>query len=303
MGILTRRAAPHIIVLAVLLVAASAACAQTEWPSLFRYTLSLSTDETARYQTSASFSGPIAEDFSAKLEGWWIGGKGDDRAFLGDAYIDYDKNLVYLAAGRKYVVFGPAGVLVSPGIFGGELGVDIGRAAVRVISGSLQFTPGTGTTRFTFTGNRVPGDESLSAARLSAPLTAPAAPVPVTLGLNWIDVLDETGSSVDASIGLTQWLTVYGEAADYDDSDAHVYGVKLSDAGLRSDGKAWILALYNRDIEVGFAPAAVGASSYFEGQNGWAGGLYYQMDPGRAIGVYGDGEDAILTWFGTIPLR
>jgi len=303
MRTLTRCAAPHAVVLALLLLAATAACAQTQWPSLFRYTLSLSTDETARYQASASFSGPIAEDFGAKLEGWWIGGEGDDRAFIGDAYIDYDKDLVYLAAGRKYVVFGPAGVLVSPGFFGGEFQLDISRATLQVISGTLQFTPGTGTTRLTFTGKRVPGDESFTALRLSSPLTRPQAPVPVTLGLNRIDVLDHTGSSVDASIGLNEWLTVYGEAADYEDANAHVYGVRLSDAGMRTDGRAWILVFYNREIDVGFSPAAVGASSYFEDQTGWAGGLYCQMNPRHAIGVYADDEDAILTWFGTVPLR
>jgi hypothetical protein len=32
------------------------------------------------------------------------------------------------------------------------------------------------------------------------------------------------------------------------------------------------------------------------------GALYYQMDAQHAIGVYADQEDAILTWFHTIPL-
>ena len=299
---LIRCAAPHVVMLVVVLLVASVACAETKWPSLFKYTLSLSSDDTARYQLSAGVSGPLTENMSATLDGWWIGGTEDNRAFVGDAYVDFDRSPIYLAAGRKYIVFGPAGVLVSPGIFGGEAKLDINRWELQAIAGSVAFTPGTGTTRTTFAGNRAPSDEDMTAVRVAIPLTGPAAKVPVKLGGNWIDILDDSGTSVDVEIGALPWLTLYGEVADYDDSNAHVYGVRLSDAGQRTDSKAWILVFYNRDIEPGFVPAAVGASAYFEGQDGWVGALYHQMNASHAIGVYADGEDAILTWFGTIPL-
>jgi len=302
MRTLTRPAMLPLVALAAVLLAGGGASAETRWPSLFRYTLALSTNETSRYQASIAFSGPVAESFSAKLEGWWIAGTGDDRAFVGDAYLDYTRSPVYLAAGRKYVVFGPAGVLVSPGMFGGELKLDISRATLQVISGTLQFTPGTGTNRFSFFGVRAPSDERMTAARLAASLTGPDAAVPVKLGVNWIDVLDDTGRSADLEIGALKWLTLYGEAAGYGDSDAHAYGMKLSDAAMRSDGRAWILVFYHRKIDIGFTPAAVGASAYFENQTGWAGGLYHQMSSRHAIGVFSDGEDAILTWFGTVPM-
>lgn len=298
----TRCTALFVFALVTLLLAVAGAGADTQWPSLFRYTLSLSSDETARYQTSASLSGPIAENMSAKVEGWWIGGEGDDRAFVGDAYLDFKRNPVYLAGGRKYTVFGPAGVLVSPGIFGGEVKFDTDGWTLQALAGTLQFTPGTGTTRFNFTGARAPSDESITAVRVARVLTPVGAAVPVKIGVNWVDVVDDTGTSVDAEIGALRWLTLYGEAADYDDANANLYGVRLSDAGMREDGRAWILVYYHRDIDVGFVPAAVGASSYFEGQSGWAGGLYYQMNSRNAIGVFSDDQDAILTWFGTIPL-
>jgi hypothetical protein len=297
-----RPTAPCLLALALVLLVASSACAETKWPSLFRYTVSLSSDDTARYQTSAGVSGPLTDYVSAKIEGWWIGGTADDRAFVGDAYVDFDRSPLYVAAGRKYVIFGPAGVLVSPGIFGGEGRIDINRVQLQVIAGTIAFTPGTGATRFTFAGNRAASDESMTAVRLAVPLTSPAARVPVTIGGNWLDVLDDSGTSIDVEIGALPWLTLYGEAADYDDADAHVYGIRLSDTALRNDGRAWILVWYNRDIEVGFVPAAVGATAFFEGQDGWAGGLYYQMNPRHAVGVYADNEEAILTWFGSIPL-
>jgi len=299
---LTRCAAAYIVALGLVAVLAGGAQADTKWPSLVQYTLSLSSDDTARYQTSLGVSGPINQYMSAKVNGWWIGGIGKDRAFVGDAYIDFNRSPIYLAAGRKFVVFGPAGVLVSPGIYGGQARVDIKQWQAEVISGTIAFTPGTGTTRFTFAGNRAPSDESMTAARLAVTLTAPGAKMPVTIGGNWIDVLDDNGTSVDASIGVLRWLTLYGEAASFEDADANVYGIKLSDAGLRNDGKAWIIVFYHEDIDLGFVPTMVGASAFFEGQTGWAGGLYYQMNPRYAIGAFADTNNAILTLFGTIPL-
>jgi hypothetical protein len=299
---LTRRVAAYAAALGLMAALAGAARADTKWPTLMQYTLSLSSDDTARYQTSLGVSGPIGQYMTAKIDGWWIAGTAKDRAFVGDAYVDFNRSPIYAAAGRKYIVFGPAGVLVSPGLYGGQVRVDVKQWQAEVISGTIAFTPGTGTTRFTFAGNRAPSDESMTAARLAVTLTPAGAPVPVTLAGNWIDVLDDSGTSVDASIGVLRWLTLYGEAADFNDSNGSVYGVRLSDAGTRNDGKAWILVYYHRDIDVGFVPAIVGASAFFEGQTGWAGGLYYQMNPRSAIGVYGDNENAILTWFGSIPL-
>jgi hypothetical protein len=239
---------------------------------------------------------------SAKIEGWWIGGTGDDRAFVGDAYVDFTRNPVYLAAGRKFTMFGPAGLLVSPGIFGGEVKLDTDGWVLQALAGTLQFTPGTGTTRFSFAGIRSPSDEGVVAARVGRTLTPISAAVPVKVGVNWLDVMDDTGTSVDAEVGLRPWLTLYGEAADYADANASLYGVRLSDAASREDGRVWILVFYHRDIDVGFVPASVGASAHFEGQSGWAGGLYYQMSMRQAIGVFADDRDAILTWFGYVPL-
>ncbi len=299
---LTRCAAPYVLVTALLFLVAGAAGAETKWPSLFKYTVSLSSEDTARYQLSAGFSGPIADYMSAKIDGWWIGGTADNKAFVGDAYVDFNRSPIYLAGGRKYIPFGPAGVLVSPGLLGGELGLDINRWELRAIAGTIAFTPGTSTTRFTYAGTRVPSDEGMTAVRLAIPLTRPEARVPVTLGGNWLDVLDDTGTSVEVQIGLESWLSLYGEATDFGDENAHVYGVRLSDAHLRDDGKAWIFVFYNRDIPIGYVPAQVGACAYFEGQDGWVGALYYQMNAYQAIGVYADEEDGILTWFHTIPL-
>jgi hypothetical protein len=320
----TDHIAPYLAVLIVLLLAASAACAQTVWPNLLSYTFSLSSDAAARYQASLALSGPVGENLGGKLEGWWTGGGSDYRAFVGDAYLDYDKDILYLAAGRKYVTFRqpeiPVGVLVSSGILGAEVRVRTGRVTLQGIAGGLAFMPGTSTTGFTFAGipsgvcvacvptipvagrpSSAPLDEDIRALRAAGQLTKPGAVIPVALGVNWVDVADETGSSIDASIGVTKWLTLYGEAA-HCGGDAHVYGIRLSDADLRTDGKGTIVVWYYRDIDDGFVPAAVGATSFFEGQSGWVGGLYHQFSPHRSIGVYADGEEAVLTLFGNRPL-
>lgn len=297
----TRRAAPCLALLLVLLLAPGAAQAQTQWPRLADYTLSLSTDEAAAYQTSLSLSGPIGEDRHLELQGWWIAGTGDDRAFLGDAYLDYDNDVLYLAAGRKYAVLGPAGVLASPGVFGLELQLCADPAELQVVVGTLQFIPGTGATRFIYAGNRAPADESITGLRLAGRLTGPDAVAPVTLGVNWIHLADRSGSSLDTSISLTDWLTLYGEAADCD-GDALVYGLRLTNAHTRADGAAATFVLYHRTVSPDFLPSLVGATSLVEGGSGWAGGLYHQVGPGRAIGVYADGEEAVITWFGSIPM-
>ncbi len=316
--------APCLAALIFLLLSASATCAQTRWPSLVSYAFSLSTDTATRYQASVALSGQAGENLGGKLEGWWTGGGGDYRAFVGDAYLDYEKDILYLAAGRKYVTFRqpevPVGALVSSGILGGEVQVRAGRVTFQGILGNLAFMPGTSTTGFTFAGtpsgicgpwcstipatgrrSSAPLDEDILALRVTGQLTDPSARNPVALGVNWVDVAEETGASIDMSVAVTKWLTLYGEAA-HCVGDARVYGIRLSDTALRTDGKETIVVWYFRDIADGFVPAAVGATSFFEGQNGWVGGLYHRFSPHRSIGVYSDGEEVILTLFGNRPL-
>jgi hypothetical protein len=316
--------APCLAALIVLLLLAGAACAQTAWPNLVSYAFSLSTDAATRYQAGVALSGPAGENLGGKLEGWWTGGGGDHRAFVGDAYLDYDEDSLYLAAGRKYVTFRqpetPVGALVSSGILGAEAQVRAGRVTFQGILGGLAFMPGTSTTGFAFAGtpsgvcgpwcsttppggrrSSAPLDEDILALRAKGQLTDPGARNPVVLGLNWVDVADETGASIDASIGVTKWLTLYGEAANCV-GDAHVYGIRLSDMSFRTDGRGTIVVWYHRDIDEGFVPAAVGATSFFEGQRGWVGGLYHRISPTRALGLFADGEEVVLTLFGNRPL-
>ncbi len=319
------RIVPCLAALIALLLAAGAACAQTVWPSLASYAFSLSTDPATRYQASLALSGPAGEDLGAKLEGWWTGGAGDHEAFVGDAYLDYDNGRLYLAAGRKYVTFRqpeiPVGALVSSGILGAEAQIRAGRVSLQGIAGGLAFMPGTSATGFGLaetpsvvcsggvcalrgptlpvTGRRSsqPLDEDILALRATGQLTELGAVTQVGIGVNWVEVADETGASMDATIGVTKWLALFGEAARCG-GDAHVYGVRLSDTDLRTDGKGTIVVCYHRDIDDGFVPATVGATSFFEGQRGWVGGLYHQISPRRSIGVSADGEEVVLTLFG-----
>jgi hypothetical protein len=296
-------ARPLFIGLALLVLAATAAPAAVDWPAALYYTVGVSTDEASRIQSSATFTGPLSEDFGLTLAGWWITGGSNNRAFVGDAFIDYDRDPVYLAAGRKFVPFGPVGMLVSPGIWGGEVKLTHDRVTVQAISGTIAFTPVTGGTRFTYAGNRGPSEESLTAARLAVALTDPSSPVPVTVGLNWIDVLDDSGTSVDVAIEANDWLGLFGEFADYNDAEARAYGIRLSDQKLRPDTvRHTILVFYHRSVPIGFVPAQIGASQFYEEQSGWVGGIYHQLNERYGVGVYADNEDAVLTLFGYLPL-
>ena len=299
-----RRGLPALLGLALLLLVTVAACAGTQWPSAFTYSVGVSSDETSRIQTNAAFSGPLDENFGAKIGGWWIIGGEHNRAFLGDAYIDYRKHEVYLAGGRKFVPFGPAGVLVSPGIAGGEAQFNSDRVSVQAITGDLAFTPVTGGTRFTFAGNRSPADDHVTAGRVAFKLTEPGAERPVVLGVNALRLLDQTGWSGDLSADLSKEWTVYGEGARFEDVSAHAYGVRWSDQKLQKDpSKYTMVVLYHRDVPIGFIPATVGASQYFENQQGWAGGIYHQFNARYGLGLYADEKNAILTLFGNVPLR
>ena len=303
MRTITRCVVPCLVAIGALMLVATAASAQTTWPSSLSWTLGVSSDETSRIQTSATFKGPIGENLGLTLGGWWIGGGDDNRAYVGDAYIDYDSDSLYVAGGRKFVVLGPAGLLVSPGLWGGELQLRSERVTVQAIAGTLAFTPVTGGTRFTYAGNRVPSDEDISAVRVGVLLTDPNAAVPITVGGNWIDVLDDNGTSIDLDVGLSQTVSLFGEAAEYNDVEAHVYGFRWTDQRTTTDPvRHTIVVLYERDVPLGFVPATVGATQYFEEQDGWAGGVYHQFAPRRGIGLYGDSNDVILTLFGYEPL-
>jgi hypothetical protein len=300
---ITRRALPGLVGLAFLALSATSAAAETKWPAAMTYSLGLSSDPTAKIQTSAFFYGPLNEEFGAKIGGWWIAGGRDNRAFVGDAYVDYHKQALYLAAGRKFVPFGPAGILVSPGVAGGELRLDFPRVNVQAITGTLAFTPVTGGTRFTFAGNRSPADENITAGRVAVALAEPTASVPVTVGGNVLRLLDHTGHSGDISVDATKWLNLFGDAANFEHVHASAYGVRLSNQKVKQDPNRYtMLTIYHRRVPVGFLPAVVGATQYFEDQTGWVAGLYHQFNPRQGVGVYADNENAILTLFGYVPL-
>lgn len=303
MWTMTRRGLICVLAAGLMLVAVSAACGQTKWPAALSFSIGVSTDDTARIQTSAALLGPIGENLGAKVEGWWIAGGSESRGFVGDAYLDYNKAPVYLAGGRKLVVFGPAGILVSPGISGGEVKLDLDRISLQAIAGSLAFTPVTGGTRFTFAGNRSPSDEDIRAGRVELRLTDPASAVPVTVGLNALDLMDETGHSGDITIAANDWLTLFGESADFDGLEANAYGVRYSNLRLRADPTTYtMLTLYHRKVPIGFVPAAVGATQYFEDQTGWVLGIYHQLGQNRGVGLYADKNDEIVSFFQYVPL-
>ncbi len=290
-------------VLAVLVGAAGAT--QIQWPTAFDFTAGASSEHGGGVQFSGLLSGPITPEIGLKFGGWWVTRSTYNRNFVGDAYVDYTKGTIYLAAGRKYVPFGPAQLLVSPGISGGEAKFTYGRVQLHAIAGNIAYTPLTGVTRFTFGGAPAPPEENMEAGRVQVLLTGAGNEKPVTVGVNYLNVLDDTGISGDISVGVNKWLTLYGENAGYGDLNAHVYGIMISDDKTRTSPKnrPTIIQIYHRKIPVGFVPAMVGASAYFEGQEGWAGGIYQGIADNYAVGLFTDSNSAILTLFGHVPLQ
>lgn len=287
-----------------LLLAAGTVSSAAPWPSSLSYSVGLSSDDSARIQMSASAEGMFAEKWGAKIGGWWVTGGTDNRAFVGDAYVNYTGSSLYAAAGRKYLPFGPAGVLVSPGIAGGEVQYHTARVTVQAIGGRLAFAPVTGGTRFTFGGSRAPADESIRAARVAVELTDPKSDQHTIVGGNWLSLLDDTGVSGDISADVNSWLTVFGETARFGEESAYAYGIRFSNQKSCPDpGKYTMATIYGRNLPIGYVPAAVGAVNYFEDQTGLALGVYHQMNPNYGVGVFADRNDVIVSLFGYVPLH
>jgi len=243
-------------VVCAILLAGSAAAEPTQWPAVLDYSIGVSTDSASRLQLSAALSGPVGEDLGAKVSGWWVLMSDDNRAFLADAYLDYDRSPLYLALGRKHVVVGPAGVLVSPGVYGGEARVGWERLSLQALAGRLAFTPVTGGTRFTYAGARAPSDEGIRALRAALEVSEPGSARPAVVGLNLVDLLDDTGRSLDISVAATEWMSFFAEAARYGGVRAHAYGVRVRDQRLLGDPtRDTVVVLYHRKIPVGFVPA------------------------------------------------
>ena len=127
---------------------------------------------------------------------------------------------------------------------------------------------------------------------------------PTTVGLNLLELDSDHGQSGDISFQATDWLTLFGEVADFDGVSAHAYGVRMSNQKhVKNPSHHSLLSIYECRVPIEFRPAELGATAYFQGMDGWAVGYYQQLDDFHGIGVFADRHDAIFTYFRTIPLH
>ena len=280
-------------------------------PSALDASFGLSTDDAGPIQLSAFVQGGISEVVGYRLGGWLVTGSGDTHSFLADAYLDFKGPKFYLAGGQKFVPFGPAGgVLVSPGIRGGEAKFDLPWLTLQVITGRTQFTPVSGGgPRFTpsplFPSGAVRPKEDMTGARAQFTLTPAKSILPVKVGVNLLDVLHRTGLSGDGEFSLLPNLKAFAEYARFRGVSAWAAGFSVTGLGKAFGTDRYTSAVvFYRRIPDDYAPAVVGASQYFPGQRGLAAGLYHELNPGRTgVGLFADNENAILTLFKHFPLR
>lgn len=283
-------------------------------PSALDLSLGVTTDENAPIQLGAFVYGDISDVIGYRVGGWLVTGSGDSHGFLADAYLDFKAPRVYVAGGQKFVVFGPAGgVLVSPGIRGGELKLDLPGVDLQVVTGRTQFTPVSGAgPRFTpsqlFPEGTVRPKEDMTAARAEFRLATAAGLIPVKAGVNLLDTLSDTGWSGDLEFPIFSMASLFGEYARFRGVDAWAAGLSLRDLrkAFRTERPTTAVIFY-RQIPSDYAPAVVGASQYFPAQRGLAGGLYHELssrgEAKTAVGVFADKNDAILTFFRHQPLN
>jgi len=279
-------------------------------PAALDLSLGVSTADSAPFQASAFVSGGLTDVVGYRIGGWLVTGSGDTHSFLADAYLDFKGPRFYVAAGQKFVPFGPAGgVLVSPGIRGAEAKLDLPGVAVQVTTGRTEFTPVTGGgPRFTpsplFPAGAVRPEEDMTAARAELALTPLNRVIPVKVGVNLLDTLDDIGWSGDGEFTFLPALKGFVEFARFRSVSAWAAGVQLTDLRKAFGTKrATSGVLFYRRIPDDYAPAVVGATQYFPGQRGLAAGVYHELKPGRTgVGLFADEEDAILTLFKHFPL-
>ena len=136
----------HVLVLLVLLLPL---CGQVfaddnSWPVTLDGGFAVGSRDEARFLVMAEGQGKMRDDFTLKVGGFLVNGSDGTHGWLSNAYVGLDRPQFYLAAGQKFVVFGPAGLLVSPGARGGEAVIKGRPITLQLLGGRTEFTPPAG---------------------------------------------------------------------------------------------------------------------------------------------------------------
>jgi len=279
-----------------------AAAERTAWPGQIDVGLALSSRKDSRLQLMGEARGSVGQDLTLRAGGWVVNGQGNKaKGFLSNAYVGLDRPHFYAAAGQKFVVFGPAGLLVSPGARGGEVVLKGWPISLQLLGGRTQFTPPTGNA-----GRTTPNLEPiLGQDRPRKEFFAARAEYDLAqgekhqyLGLNALWVASKSGASVDLEVPAGGGKIFYAEVSTFDGTSAELGGMRLTDLGkYLHTSRETALDIFWRKVPEDYTPAVVGATQYYADREGLALGLYHRMSGLSAVGLYGDSRGVMVNFF------
>lgn len=294
------------IILVVILLAAlagQALCAEApRWPLKVDTALGINSRSDARFQLMGEVYGPFQRDLTLRVGGWLVyGGSDGTKGFLSNAYVGLDRPQFYLAAGQKFVVFGPAGLMVSPGARGAEAVVKGRPLTLQLLGGRTQFTPPAGNA-----GRTTPNSDPLFgqdrerrdffAARVEYDLLKRERHS--YIGLNSLWASSRSGASIDLDASAGPNKRFYAEVSSFDGSVAMLGGMRFTD--LRETfhtARDTSLDIFWRKVPDDYFPAVIGASQYYADRSGLALTLQHKVSDLSAFGLYGDGRGVQVNFF------
>jgi len=284
----------------ILLSISGAWAAAAKWPGGIDMSFGAASPANARWQFSGEGYGTIVHGLTLKVGGWVVNGSEGTRGFLSNAYACWDRPTYYIAGGQKFVVFGPAGLLVSPGARGGEIILKGTPITLQLLGGRTQFTPITGNA-----GRTTPNLDPLSAEhRLKRDFFAARAEYDLTrdgqhvfIGLNGLWMLSRAGASLDAELPVGKDQLLYGEIASFDGDSAELGGIRFTDFRKHLGTKReTTLDVIWKNVANEFAPGRYSATQYINGQSGISAGLSQKLSDVSSIGLYGDSQGVLLNF-------
>jgi len=271
------------------------------WPSGIDVSLALASRADARLQLAGEGYGPVGRDLTLRVGGWIATGSDGTRGVLNNAYVGMDRPRFYAAAGQKFVVFGPGGLLVSPGARGGEAVVKGRPISLQLLGGRTQFTPPAGAAgRFTPNSDPLFGEErrreEFFAARTEYDLERGGKHT--YFGLNALWTTSRSGVSFDVETPLSEDRAFYAEVSSFDGTGAQLGGIRFKRFGkYLHTSRDTALDIFWRNVPEDYIPAQVGATQYYPDQGGPAAVLYHRVSGLSALGIYGDSQGVTVNFF------
>jgi hypothetical protein len=272
------------------------------WPVRVDTFIAFASRRNARLQLAAEGRGRLSHGLSLRVGGWLLSGTGSGvrgtRGYLGNAYVGMNRSKYYLAAGQKFVVFGPAGLMISPGMRGGEAVLKGQPITLQLLGGRTQFSPLAGTADRTTPNN----DPVFGSKRPRRDFTAMRAEYDFPRGDHhsyaglsslWMD--SKTGVSVDVETPFTNDRTFYAEVSSFNSVNAEVAGVRFNQFRryLHTDRET-VLNVYWINVEDNYLPAEYGATQYYPSSTGLGVYLSHRLGQNSSLGLSGDSRGVTL---------